>query len=110
MGCTPAGVSGLRCTDTFRQLVESQGATYRIQLRNEVSAQVRAEYRILGEVAQRLGLCRSAVGHARSRKRGLGLDNAGRVDDATIGLSFVRHPCRHVRRAAAPGHDSEPCE
>jgi tripartite-type tricarboxylate transporter receptor subunit TctC len=47
-------------TDAFRQLVESQGATYRIQLREEVAAQVHAEYTALGEVAQMLGLLRTA--------------------------------------------------
>ena len=47
-------------TDAFRQLVESQGATYHIQLREEVAAQVHAEYTALGEVAQTLGLLRTA--------------------------------------------------
>ncbi len=45
-------------TDAFRQLVESQGATYRLQLGADMAAATRAEYQALGEVARAIGLAK----------------------------------------------------
>jgi tripartite-type tricarboxylate transporter receptor subunit TctC len=44
----------------FRELVEGQGATYRLDVGPEMDAAVRAEYAALGEVARDTGLARSA--------------------------------------------------
>jgi len=43
----------------FRELVEGQGATYRLEVGPEMDAAVRAEYAALGEVARATGLTRS---------------------------------------------------
>ena len=43
----------------FRELVEGQGATYRLDVGPEMDAAVRAEYAALGEVARATGLARS---------------------------------------------------
>jgi tripartite-type tricarboxylate transporter receptor subunit TctC len=43
----------------FRELVEGQGATYRLDVGPEMDAAARAEYTALGEVARDTGLTRS---------------------------------------------------
>ena len=47
-------------SDRFRELVEGQGATYRLDVGPAMDAAVRAEYAALGEVARATGLARSA--------------------------------------------------
>jgi tripartite-type tricarboxylate transporter receptor subunit TctC len=47
-------------TDVFRQLVEGQGATYRLQLGADMAAATRTEYQALGEVARAIGLAKAA--------------------------------------------------
>ena len=45
-------------SDVFRQLVEGQGATYRLQFGADMAAATRAEYQALGEVARAIGLAK----------------------------------------------------
>jgi tripartite-type tricarboxylate transporter receptor subunit TctC len=47
-------------TPRFRELVESQGATYALRVGSEMGDATRAEYEALGAVARELGLARPA--------------------------------------------------